>query len=128
RFPRLSGRRQEIQVPATALGDSRHDAGSIPREMGPALGLSDGRAELCRGAIAIGEAVGAWSTSQERRAGQEGGRRRAEQAGKTGEGEHLSVDSVSIRPPTPIQGEFRWPRQKSASQKLSSAKRRPFAR
>src|ERR1019366_6837358 len=82
RFPCLSGRRQEIQVAATTLGDARHDAGPIPREMEPAIRLSDGRAQLRGGAIGNGQAHRAWSDAEECRAGQEGQGRRAEKRGR----------------------------------------------
>jgi hypothetical protein len=37
----------------------QHVAGRVPRQMGPAAGLSDGCAELCQGALESGEADGA---------------------------------------------------------------------
>lgn len=43
----------------------QHDAGAIPREMGPAGRLSHGRAQLCRGALATGEADGLGTAAAE---------------------------------------------------------------
>ena len=110
------------------LANPRHDAGSIPREMGPPIGLSDGRAELRRGAIGNGEAVRAWSDSKECCAGQEGQRRRAEQARTTGKGKQVTVNSISIQ--KPIQSkESSFGQGKSQQAKNRQApKRRPFAR
>ena len=49
----LSRGRQALQVAeAPSAHAVQHDAGAIPRQMGPAAGLSDGRAELRGGALA----------------------------------------------------------------------------
>src|SRR5207253_11069862 len=53
RLHRVSGGRQTLQVAEAASAHAiQHDAGAIPRQMGPAAGLSDGRSELCCGAFA----------------------------------------------------------------------------
>src|ERR1019366_10453747 len=86
RLPLLFGRRQEIQVAAPALGDARHDAGSIPREVEPADRLSDGRGQLRGAAFRAGEANRVWSKAQECRAAPGGLYRRAAQAWASREG------------------------------------------
>src|SRR5207253_143801 len=49
----LSRGRQALQVAeAPSAHAVQHDAGAIPRQMGPAGRLSDGGAELCGGAVA----------------------------------------------------------------------------
>ena len=50
----------EIQIAqAPSAYALQHDARSISREVGPAAGLSDGGAEICRGALATRQADGA---------------------------------------------------------------------
>ena len=61
RLHRLSRRRQEIQVAqAPSAHAIQHDARAIPREMGPAAGLSDGGAELRGRPLAARQADGPW--------------------------------------------------------------------
>ena len=50
--------------------------GRVPREVGPAARLSDGRAELCQGALGPGQAHGPGPQGR-RRAGEEGARTQA---------------------------------------------------
>ena len=52
--------RQEIQIAQAPFAHAvQHDAGPIPREVGLAARLSDGRAELCRGPLPARQADGA---------------------------------------------------------------------
>jgi hypothetical protein len=52
RLHHLPRRREEIQVAQAASADTvRSHAGAVPREVGPAAGLSDGRAQLRQGAL-----------------------------------------------------------------------------
>ena len=52
--------RQEVQIAqATFAYPVQHDARTIPGQMGPQCRLSDGRAQLCGGALAIGQTNGA---------------------------------------------------------------------
>ena len=56
---RLFGGREEVQVAQAASAHAvQYDAGAVSREMGPEQRLSDGRAELRRRALAIGQADG----------------------------------------------------------------------
>jgi hypothetical protein len=60
RLHRLPGGRQEIQIAqASSAHAIQHDAGAISRKMGAAGGLSDGGAELCRGAFQACQGHGA---------------------------------------------------------------------
>src|SRR5581483_3056559 len=60
----VPGGRQALQVAAATPADPvQHDAGTISRQMGPAAGLSHGRAELRRGALATGKEDGARSAA-----------------------------------------------------------------
>jgi len=117
-----SGRRQEIQVATTTLADTRHDAGSIPREMEPAARLSDGRAQLRGGAIGDGQADRTWADAEECRGGQ---------ARTTGEGKLVNVDpSVSGNLFNPWRVPLAKPKVskvKVSKSKISKPKRRRFA-
>ena len=86
-LPRLSGRRQEIQVAAPPFEGARPDAGRISRDVEPAGRLSDGRAQLRGGAIGNGEADRAWPNAQDRRAAAEALYRGADQARASSEGQ-----------------------------------------
>src|SRR6202034_2251896 len=56
---RLFGRRKEVQITETSFAHAiRHDAGSIPRQVESAARLPDGGTQLCRRALAIGQANG----------------------------------------------------------------------
>src|SRR6267142_631388 len=56
--------RQALQIPeAPSAHAIQHDTGTIPGQMGPAGGLSDGRAELCGGAFPTRQKNGAWPTT-----------------------------------------------------------------
>ena len=51
--------RQEVQIAqAPSAHAVQHDARALPREMGPAAGLPDGRAQICRSALATRQADG----------------------------------------------------------------------
>jgi hypothetical protein len=67
----LSRGRQTIQVDTTSPGGARPDAGAVSREMGPAVGLSHGRAQLRGAAIGVGEDNGTRPYSAQSRCPQE---------------------------------------------------------
>ena len=61
---RLSGGRQEVQVPAASFAQPvQYDPGTIPRKMGAAAGLSDGRAELRGRTLPTRQADGSRATA-----------------------------------------------------------------
>ncbi len=55
----LPGRREEVQVAQAPSADHvQHVPGAISREVGPCRRLSDGRSQLCRGAVSPREGNG----------------------------------------------------------------------
>ena len=63
----LLRRWQKVQVAETARGDAWPDAGAVSREMESSVRLSYGRAQLCRGAVGIGQSDRSWTIGRKGR-------------------------------------------------------------